>query len=354
MTKGGNKMSEKNYSQIAYMPYAPIKEPFQIGNYEVWSYQKMKKEKIEREDIIKYLDSLFGMYYERLFDKEKGGFDKNIDEIYIIAPVDYDVGNGIYTGKEINDIRSISHIIAFSAISELHFISQSTDPFVLYLQNFNIDSEGVTIWSTYFTRFEMVKFMKPYNIESFLIKYSKTTLAEALGEALEYKNKNEIKRIFRSLEKYFYTATRGKMVTNENRLLSLLMCFVLLLDFEGKIEFVKKVEELLDFHDPIMETRYVSELEKDFTTNKTSWWVYDLYKLRNDIVHGNDIDWQIDKYGGIWQRIEFGGILLRKLIKKILLKNSLWEKTIKDKIIEADSIDKTLSKVIERAKEIES
>jgi len=347
-------MSEKDFSQIAYMPYAPIEKYFHIGNYEVWPYQKMKKEKIESKDIIKHLDKLFGMYYERAFDKEKGGYDKRIDEIYIITPDNFNIGNSIYTDKQINDIRSISHIIAFTAISDLSFIAQSTDSYILYLQNFNIGSEGITIWSTYFKRYDMVKFMKPYHLNNSLLKYSKTKLADTLGEALGDKEINEFERIFRSLEKYFYTATRGEMVTNEHRLLSLVMCFELLLDFDGKKEFVEKVEELLDFYDPIMVTRYVKEIEEEDTRNKTSWWVYDLYDLRSNIVHGNAVDWQIEKYGGIWQRIDFGRILLRKLIKKILLKHELWNSTIQNSIVEADSIDKTLTKIIERAKEIES
>src|SRR5690554_2069098 len=230
-------MSGKDFSQIAYMPYAPIKEAFQIGGYEVWPYNKKKEEKIEDKKVISHLDKLFEIYYERLFDKEKGGYDKVLKEIYIITPINFDIGYSKYTNKQFEDIRSISHILAFTAINESIF--SQTDPFILYLQNFNICSEGIKIWSTYFAKYDMVKFMKPYHIESSFIKYSKTNLAEALGVALEHKDKNEVKRIFRSLEKYFYTATRGEMVTNEHRLLSLLMCFQLLLDFDGKMEFVK-------------------------------------------------------------------------------------------------------------------
>jgi hypothetical protein len=97
-----------------------------------------------------------------------------------------------------------------------------------------------------------------------------------------------------------------------------------------------------------METRTIKIKNKDknLTLSKTSWWAFDLYNLRTDIVHGNEINWDIQKYGNIWTRIQFGGILLRKLIKKILSQESLWQSDYFDSTIEAYNLDETLEKKV--------
>lgn len=337
-------MTERNFSQVAYMPYAPIKESFQIGNYEIWPYYKESNKRIGNEKVLQHLNRLFGRYFERKFDREKGGYDKLLEEVIIISPVNFELGIDKFSEEQIEEIRTASHIIAFCAIKECAFVSSSADAFVLHVYEFQVGSDGVRLRDKYFSQLEMVKFMKPYYLDFPLLKFDKTDLCEALGKALQFKDKSQMKRIFRTLELFYHTAAHSEMMTDEHRLLSLLMCFEVLLNFNGKIEFAKKMEILLDNFYPKMETRVVKIKNRDtnLTYSKTCWWAYDLYDLRNYIVHGGEINWDFQKYGNIWTRVEFGGILLRKLIKKILSEESLWQPDYSDFLIEADSLDKML------------
>lgn len=337
-------MLEKYFSQVAYMPYAPVKEAFRIGNYEIWPYYRESSKRVKNKDVVQHLNRYFGRYFEREYNEKKGGYDKPLEEIIIISPINFDFGTSKFLEEQIEEIRTVSHAIAFCAINECAFVSSSTDAFVVHIQSFQVGSDGIALWNKIFTKLDMVKFMKPYYLDTSLLKFEKTHLCDALGNALQFKSKKEIESIFRALELFYHTATYGEMVTDEHRLLSLVMCFEVLLNFKNKIKFVNKIENLLNNPEPKMETRIVKIKNKDtnFTTSQTGWWAFDLYNLRSDIVHGNEINWDTQKYGSVWTRIQFGGILLRKLIKKILSQESLWEFDYVDSVVEAISLDEKL------------
>jgi len=337
-------MLENYFSQVAYMPYAPIKEAFRIGNYEIWPYYRESSKRIKNKDVVQHLNRQFGRYFERKYDEKKGGYDKPLEEIFIISPINFDFGTSKFLEEQIEEIRTVAHVIAFCAINECAFVSSSTDAFAVHIQNFQVGSDGIALWNKIFTKLDMVKFMKPYYLGTSLLKFEKTPLCDALGNALQFKDKKEIESMFRALQLFYHTATYGEMVTDEHRLLSLVMCFEVLLNFENRIEFVKKMENLLNNAEPKVETRTVKINNKDtsVTKSKTSWWAFDLYNLRSDVVHGNEINWDIQKYGNIWTRIQFGGILLRRLIKKILYQESLWQFDYVDSVVESISLDEKL------------
>lgn len=336
-------MPEENFAQIAFMPYASVKESFSIGNYEVWAYYKEAERRIKNQNVIQHLNQIFSIYFERKYDKEKGGYDKPLEEIFIISPHNFQFGVSKFSDDQIEDIRTISHIIAFCAINE-SFSSSLSDEFKLYIQNFQVGSDGIAIWRTIFKKLEMVKFMKPYYLNIPLIKFEKNELCDALGKSLQFKNRKGIKKIFRALELFYYTTAHGEMLTDEHRLLSLVMCFEVLLDFGGKkLNFANKIEKIFGEYYP-KETHPIKENNKDVnkSLSKTAWWAFDLYKLRNDIIHGNEISWEIKKYGDILKRIEFGRILLRKLIKKTLIKESLFQPDYFDNVLEVENLDEKL------------
>lgn len=341
-------MTNNNYIQVAFMPYAPIDASLQIGNYEIWPYYEESSKRIKKEAVIRHLNRNFGRYFERKYHRSKGGYDKPLEGIYIISPKGFEIGKDKFSETQIEEIKSISHIIAFCAINDHGSICSTSDAFILYIQNFRIESNGIAIWNKYFTDLDMVKFMKPYHLDSSFTKFGKTQLCDALGEALKSTGKDQAKRIFRALELFFHTATHDEMITDEHRVLFLVMCFEVLLNFENKVQFVEKIETLLSNSNPQMEARIIKIDNKDTSVSKskTIWWAFDLYNLRSAIVHGKSINWETEKYGSSWARLQFGGLLLRKLIKKILSQESLWKSSPIDSIMEANELDKTLQDIV--------
>lgn len=239
-------------------------------------------------------------------------------------------------------------MIAFCAIVDSFLISSSSDAFILHLHEFVIGSESIKLHKTLYSNIEMIKIMKPYRIDRSLLHFTVTDLCQALGKALQHKNKPEIKRIFRAIELYFHSATYGEMITNEHRILTLVMCFEVLLDFNGvNIMFAKKLDSCLNNHFSVFEERqnikYKGTL-KNFRFSKTVWWAYDLYNLRSNIIHGKDIDWEITKYGDVLDRIEFGGSLLRLLIIQVLIESNFLNEDPLIQVFGYEDLDEKLVK----------
>lgn len=348
-------MSKPEFSQVAYMPYSPIKEGFRIGNYEVWPFFKESGKRINNRVIIDHLSRLFGRYFERKSDRAKGIYDKPLDAVFMISPINFEIGVNEFTEEQLEEIKTVCHIITFCAINECAFVSSSADAFILHVYKFQPGGDGVVLGNTFFANLDMVKLVKPYYIDPSLLKFEKTTLSDALGKAVPFKDRKRVRRVFRTLELFYHTATHSEMMTDEHRLLSLIMCFEVLLNFDGKLKFAKMIEKSIDNYKPVSETRKVKIRNKDteLKHSKTTWWAFDLYDLRSHIIHGSNVNWEIEKYGDIWTRIKFGGILIRKLIKKILSQESLWppddasdSDIIGDAIIEVDRLDIKLEKMV--------
>lgn len=339
-----------NVYHIAFMPYAPLEEGMEIGSYEVWPFQQQAESRIDDPQVLKQLNKYFGRFFEYRYEQRVGGVDRNIEGIFLISPKNFIVGSDQFTPIQIQDIQSIGHIIAFSSIFEAGFGSITTDPFETRIQSFVKGQEGLKVWHQFYTSYDLIKFLKPLHIDSPLFKYRLTHLAGALGDALPHRNTNQIiKRVLRSLELLFHTVTFGDMLTNEHRLLTLVMAFEVLLNFENKIQFVESLERYIADHEPQILTRQVNipkKGETEVSKSKTCWWAYDLYNLRSSIIHGEDSDWQLREYGDIWTRIQFSGLLFKRLFKSLLQQESIFQPNKFEAIIEAYSMDEALEKLI--------
>ncbi len=343
-------MSKNKSFHIAFMPYAPNQEYLKIGNYEIWQFDKEASNRISNKEILKQIQNYFNRYYEYVYNQDEGGSDKNLKTINIISPIEFDIGEGIFSEKHIQNIHSIAHILSFSSIFETGFGSVTSDPFQTIIQGFKQNQEGMSVWTTYYTRYNLFKILKPLHISSPFFPYKLTKLASSLGNALEARDTNQqIKQIFNCLELLFHTITFGEMITNFHRTLTLLTAFEILLGFENKKEFVDEIEKYIKDLTPVLIKRTINlpgnkteEIEK----SKTSWWAYDLYNLRSQIIHGEEIDWSYLEYGDIWIRIKFAGSLLRRIIKIKLSENGFFEFDEMQRIIEAGSMDETFENII--------
>jgi len=337
---------------IAFMPYAPIQENIKIGNYEVWQFEKESSTRISNKKVLTQIQNYFNRYYEYVFTQEEGGSDKNLETINIISPIDFDIGKDILSEEHILNIHSIAHILSFSSIFETGFGSNSSDPFQIIIQGFVQNQEGMRVWSTYYTRYNLFKILKPLHISSPFFPYKITNLASSLGNALKARGTNPIiKQIFNCLELIFHTITFGEMITNFHRVLTLLMAFEVLLGFENKKEFVEQIEKYIKDPKPILVKRNINlpgGKVVDIEKSKTCWWAYDLYDLRSQIIHGEEVDWKIQEYGTIWTRIEFVGALFKRIFKIMLAEEGFFENDFIESILEASSMDETLEEIVNK------
>ena len=347
---------------LVVMPYAPIKEPFEIGDYEILQFDAEYKKRFTDAVALQKAEESITSFRRLVYDIEEGLIHTPVKDIWIVSPNDFTPGEDSLTNREIEEMQMISYILAFSSINES--LASSSDAFRIFFLELNIFSEKLCVWGTDFNDFRAALFLKPYHLDATVIKYEKTPLCDALGSALEQSEEKVPSRIFRALEIFFHAAAHNEMMRPETRIVLLALCFESLLGFKNKNDFARKVEELVDIESPIMETRKISlkkgkkTVREEYTAPKTVWWAYDLYDLRAKIVRA-DKTLRLgtirtkNKYTNVWANLEFGRILLRKLIKAIMIGERYLEQDfahkVSDAILDPDNLDERLLNIIEKS-----
>jgi hypothetical protein len=346
----------KEIFQIAFMPYAPIQEKFKMGQYEILPFYKEAEKIILDKEVLEQAKKFFSRYVEFKLQRELKRHEEQPCQIIIITPSNYKVGQDKLLNNQTRNIVSLAHILAFSSIFEIGFSSTTSDPFQVHIQNFVKNEEGFSVWNKAYMNYNLFKVLKPLYVESSFFPFKPTDLSNALAKSLELRDSNnDIKRIFRSLELLYHTITFSDMITEEHRLLTLLMAFEVLLDFKNKHEFVESIQHYITDHKPSYFEReiFIKRNVKQFVKwPLTCWWAYDLYDLRSEIIHGEVANWRYEEYGTIWQRITFAGNLFKRIFKVLLNENGLWENNFLNSLVETYDMDEKLIEIMNEFKEM--
>lgn len=339
----------KNFD-VAYMPYVPISQSLDIGEYEIWPFENESETRVPNRNIRRQISQYLKRYCDYRFNERlKRYVDAPRTGILLVTPKGFNLGRDCFTEQQLKDLRCVSNIISFCAITSWG-VTASSDACVLLVKRFRAGEDGVALYNKYFDTVRAVKFLTPYHIDEGLIKFDKNSLADALGKALSRKNIVSIQRVFRCVELFHHAATHADMVTDEQMLLSLLMSFQCLLAFENKMKFLQIIDKRIAKTGSTLETRTIAINHKlaEYHATQTGWWCYDLYNLRNNIIHGNSVDWEYSKYGGIWDRLAFGGKLLKRLVKLQLAEENAFTFDFSERIIESLNLDDELGKLRKR------
>lgn len=318
-------------NSIAFLPYIGKMNKINIAGYDIWSFYDYYEGMFEDTEIIENMKQIFSIFHERKCVSKGIYEDVKIEDIIVITPNKY-VENGYSLSKEdIININSIVHILAFSSCVDLSINGTFTDTFKLEVVNFSPDKEGFRTYQTAFSKIEYVKILKPYQSTNLFVPVSKTSFVEMLEIAMIHRTQKPIERVFRALEQYYYACSIDDRVTHYNRMLNLVMAFEVLLKFKDKIDFMIKISKY-NINQGIVKvekrTIRIKGKPRDYKASLSQWWAYDMYNLRNCIVHGGEIDWGVDKYGTIQKRLRFGGVLLKNLIVSILYEMDLEDSRI--------------------------
>jgi hypothetical protein len=346
----------KKIFQIAFMPYAPIQEKFKMGQYDILPFYKEAEKIILDKEVLEQAKKFFSRYVEFKLQIELKRHEEQPCQIIIITPSNFKVGRDKLLNNQTRDIVCLAHILAFSSIFEIGFSSTTSDPFQVHIQNFVKNEEGFSVWNKAYMNYNLFKVLKPLYVESSFFPFKPTDLSNALAKSLELRDSNnDIKRIFRSLELLYHTITFSDMITEEHRLLTLLMAFEVLLDFKNKHEFVESIQHYITDHKPIYFEREIfikRNVKQLIKWPLTCWWAYDLYDLRSEIIHGEVANWRYEEYGTIWQRITFAGSLFKRIYKVLLNKNGLWENNFLNSLVETYDMDEKLIEIMNEFKEM--
>ncbi|NPV53647.1 MAG: hypothetical protein HPY71_08990 [Firmicutes bacterium] len=290
------------------------------------------------------LEKYFSRY---LYTKLRPGFQEVVCEsLSVISP-----GQGLNV-DDIENVLRVARAVAFSAIMDDPWERVSTDTWAVYFQNYSPGHSGITIGDSYFSSVDLVKFLRPYSAYEPLVPFCGNKFLSGLGEIVGSKGE-EIQRIFTALEWFCRAWTRNEMVSDWSRIVCLVIAFESLFDFDNKFEFMSKVKEIVRDPAPINETRKIpnqdcrEKTEREMTRSLVEWWAYDLYNLRNAIVHGRTPDPSRLTYKGNKSHLIIAKRVFEKAIKRCLVELNLYPMSEIEEIFESEPIDQWLSQADE-------
>jgi hypothetical protein len=170
--------------------------------------------------------------------------------------------------------------------------------------------------------------------------YPSETILNGLGAAIALSaQRDDHKRLLRSLEWFRHAHTETHQVSNVSKVVMMATAFEILLDVPDRGVKKQFIAEYLDqncsFDATIREVRTLpigGGKTEDHSYSRMAWWAWDFYNLRNTIVHGDEItpdELRYDVPGRPWVTqlmiadIVFYDVVVRQLYRLGLLGDKL-------------------------------
>ncbi|NQU73945.1 MAG: hypothetical protein HQ547_04475 [Candidatus Omnitrophica bacterium] len=284
--------------QMAFLPYAPLKEELRIGDIILWPFYQKRTEYLKNQAIDAHIKQFLKQYVNHSKKREP------LENITIVSYGSPDNFNP--PSQEVaEEIRDAVKILFFATVIRNNsWRAFASNDFQLVYQHFRLGDDGIAPSSGSFIRrtyggprIDDILFIKPFNIASgYDIDYDGKIL-KALATLPKKTHDKLHRRIMRSLEWVMYAYNNSDGFSFDSRIIMMSTAFEILLDgFDGRWDFVNKVSRLIctyyDRAEKNRETRRVtinkSIIDKELSYKE--WWAYEFYVLRNDLVHGKSID----------------------------------------------------------------
>lgn len=331
-------MTNNNFSQVAFMPFAKAKTEFKISGISFWPFGDKQNEYIQDTKIRDRLNKIFETYITTCGQK--------IDSFTIASTGIIDFHR--FSQAEIDSLEQAKYILSFICIEKNNkrrfeprekkgsYVNWCTaDNFEIVFQNFELEKDFIAPRSgaihsiTDCIPLEGAKFTLPTWINNhFVIDYDPSLLS-ALELCLDMRDSNpDCQKIIRSLE-WFYDAYKNSHdVSHKTRIIMLSTAFETLLDLDDNVKYGKKGDFCIKI-DGLFGNKEKPETKKltiiktkkgTATENLTEKqrWAVNFYELRSDIVHGDEIPVQRLYYGNKLRHFDVAELFFIMSVKKKL------------------------------------
>jgi hypothetical protein len=324
-------MKIKTY-QITFLPWISFNKVYKIGPILFWPYDLMKNHKITDKEVIIHLDK----YFEQFINYE----GKKVNTITICTFNDDYLK--ILNSTEIEMLNWAINSLIFSTL-----VPQIKNK-ILH-QNYQLSIPNSDIFNKFTSNFFPGDNTMPILFEGRLDRGWKIgelcfqrpwTTSYSYGEPNEelvgifnkfmhdFKNKDS-KRLLQCIEWFKYAHRSNLNVSPFSKLLMMAIVYEIFFNLQDsygkKNKFRKKLNDLFEDEEIKKEVRKEGE-NKEVELNLAGWWANDFYKLRNSIVHGDDINIKDLHYNS---RISFLDVADLVMLRLIILKS--YEKNFIDK-----------------------
>jgi len=284
-----------SYKQISLLPWLEIAD-IQIGNAIFWKYDTSV---ISDGDTKTYLDKYVKCYVDK--------HQKPVKTISIASYKDKNYFEPLTT-EEYQELNFARNILCFLCIGEQSRIAlanrnssigpPSSDIFDMVSQNFIPGAEDIAVKSGSMTSGEWtldeIHFQEPWSTGGFFKNLNKHVL-EAINKLLTLQEHEEFKnRLLRSSEWFRLAHLENGSISPLFRAVMMATAFENIFDIPNvgdKAGFLSDKIDLTIAQDNFIKAirQYGKNNEKSQTRSVAAWWGWDFYKLRNSVVHGDNI-----------------------------------------------------------------
>jgi|LakMenEpi03Aug12_release.lakeMendotaPanAssembly.Ray.scaffolds.fasta_scaffold31648_6 hypothetical protein len=283
------------YSQVTLLPWLKLND-IQVGNVIFW---KLDLNQIVDADTKDYLKNYSKCY-----------IDKHSQPVETITVVSLKDKNNFeqLSPEEAEELNFARNILCFLCIAEQSRIAlnmnnnsvgpPSSDLFDMVYQNFVPGTDDIAVKSGSVTSggwtLSEIHFQEPWAVGGHFRSINRHVL-EAVDKLLKSSNDTDLKnRLLRSTEWFRLAHNEGGVVTPFVKVVMMSTAFEIIFDIPNVRDkagnFADKVEATIGGNKFKNEERvYGKNNEKSKTRSLVSWWAWDFYKLRNSVVHGDEI-----------------------------------------------------------------
>ena len=308
---------------IAYLPWADLKEEFAVGPVSFWPFHSKPEEKVPdahaRADLARFFETFVdnvGRPVETIAACSCGeiGFRKFTAEewLHICAAVDCLVFASIATGTT-NGVCANNNSMAPPSADRFDLAARwvwpSQDGLVVKTEN------STSIWSH-----GEYKITRPVSLGgSFSGSYA--PLLEGLGRVFAAEFPRDVReRLFRAFEWFRFAHTESTAVSWLHKVVMMATAYEILLDFpeSGKRRhFIDQINSKLRLPESYM-VALPDGRDGTFEVCKAAEWAGEFYKLRNDIVHGDDVPYGRLQYKDWITHLIVADLVMLDWVKRLL------------------------------------
>ncbi len=308
---------------IVYLPWANLKEEFAVGPVSFWPFDRKAKEKIPdaqaRADLARFLETFVdnvGKPVDTVVACSCGeiGFREFAAEEWqaICAAVDCLVFASVATGTTSGVCANNNSMAPPSADRfdlAARWVWPSQDGVVVKTEN------STSIWSH-----GGYRVTRPLSVGgSFSGNYA--PLLEGLGRVFAAEFPRDVhERLFRALEWFRFAHTESTAVSWLHKVVMMATAYEILLDFpeSGKRRyFIDQINSKLCLPESCM-VALPDGHSGTFSVCKAAEWAGEFYKLRNDIVHGDDVPYQRLQYKDWITHLIVADLVMLDWVKRLL------------------------------------
>ncbi len=279
--------SDKNPYQVSFLPWAGLDEEITIGTVTFCPWNNIDKNNLDTE-IINWLDNYF---------KKHVNYKNEPVDTIVICWIDKLNFRELEKYEE-EIIHNAANALTLSILGPKAIQQVISNPneilnslnFLVTYQNFDPGHKTIAIQEgdviNTLIKFEEARFQKPWSVVSGSDNPDEKIIE--IFDRLFKSNDTQLKnRIFRSLEWFFFSHIQSDYLRYDSKIVMMATAFEILLGLEESKKslcFATKLTEMIATDD------FEKNKREKIVFPLVGCWGYDFYKLRNAIVHGDEIN----------------------------------------------------------------